>query len=164
MKKYGLLYAVIFVFLSCTKQPVEKAQKENEEKVAITTGVHGTVSFREGNCMPGIGNRTCKEYPVQRKIRIYAYTLLSQATPSMGPVNGFYDAVSTQLIKEVQSDADGFYEAELPAGRYSLIVVENTKLYAREFEGIPPDLGINPFTITSGPLKKDVVIDYKAAY
>ena len=162
--KYLLLLAFSVILLSCRKEGIRKTEKDNEKKVSITTGVWGTVSCREGNCMPGVGPSKCKENPVQRTVRIYAYTLLSQATVSQGD-SRFYDAFSTPLIKETEADSQGFFQAELAPGQYTLTVIENGKLYANQFEGTPSNLAIQPFTVSNGSvLKKNILIDYKAAY
>ncbi len=100
---------------------------ENSAKVTIKNGVWGTVSFMEGNCMPIIGlNTTCKNCPVRRIVRIYQYTTENQAIKS--GIISFYDSFSTQLIKEVETDDNGFFQTELSAGEYTMVIIENGKL------------------------------------
>lgn len=169
MRSTILLILLALLAGSCEKRCVEpapscdiqKARTENNAKVTITVGVWGTVSFMEGNCMPIIdpANTTCRHCPVKRTVRIYAYTTRSQATASGS--GGFYDSFSTILIKEVETDANGFFQATLPSGQYTLVAVENGKLYANSSD---TQGGINPFTVESDAKKADLVITYKATF
>lgn len=164
MKHVVTFLIAVILFTACTKTDINKVTRDNKEKVSIETGVWGTVSFKEGNCMPGIGNISCRHYPVSRTVRIYNHTTVAQATPAESILNGFYSQFSTNLVKEVQADNDGFFEATLPPGEYTLVVMENNKLYANLISGNGTLAAINPITITTGLVNKDVLIDYKAAY
>lgn len=149
----------------CAEPPVScdilKVRAGNTSKVSITTGVWGTLSIMEGNCMPIIdpASTTCRHCPVKRTIRIYAYTTRNQAIAS--GYGGFYDSFSTQLIKEKETDGEGFFQAALPAGQYTLAVVENGKLYANSAD---QQGGLNPFTIESSAKELNVAMTYKATF
>jgi hypothetical protein len=114
----------------------------------------------EGNCMPVIdpATTTCKTCPVKRKVRIYEYTLQSQATPNTG---GFYDSFSTKLITEVETDDIGFYQIVLPPGKYTIVTIENGKLHASGLDGLG---GLNPFDFKGGLLKINMTMHYKAVF
>jgi hypothetical protein len=144
---------------NCDMQPI---YANNETKPTIGRGVWGTVTFTEGNCMPVfLPNQTsCRTCPVRRTVRIYEYTTRSQAYPLAGNP-AFYPEFNTRLIKEINTDADGFYEAELPAGIYTIVVKEGSYLYASMGDGFG---GINPVTITSGRTKSNFPITYKAFF
>ncbi len=169
MKKlFGLCLFAISLF-SCTKdkakQPGDDIQKlyaANAARVTITDGIWGTVTSTEGDCMPAVqpSNSTCKIYPVKRTIKIYQYTTLSQATPS-GNSPVFFDSFSTQLVAEVESDANGFYELNIPPGHYTGVIVENGKLYANGGDG---QGGINPITYSGGRQNVNLSMTYKAAF
>jgi hypothetical protein len=149
----------------CVEPPtacdIQKARMDNSAKVTITMGIWGTVSFMEGNCMPIVdpASTTCKHCPVKRTMRVYAYTNKAQASAS--GYGGFYDSFSTQLIKEVETDANGFFQAALPSGQYTLVVVENGKLYANSMDA---QGGLNPFTIENSTKELNLVMTYKAAF
>jgi len=168
MKKLFFWVVLSACFLSCKKQSdppdcdIQKTYADNAAKVTLTNGIWGTVSSMEGNCMPSVpaGSSDCKHCPAQRTVKIYAYTLRNQATPSANSTI-FFDNFSTQLIAEVNADADGFFQANIPAGRYSIAVVENGKLYANETDG---QEGLNPITFSTGLQKVNVVMTYKAAF
>ena len=141
-----------------------EVQAENATKIKVTDGVYGTVSFTEGDCMPvvhgGTDVSTCKTCPAKRTVKIYEYTTVDQATPR-GRTTIFYDSFDTKLVKEVDTDNNGFFQTDLPAGQYTIVVVENGKLYANGWDG---QGGIKPFTHTSGAQNVSVDINYKAAY
>jgi hypothetical protein len=162
--KYWFLLLLPLAFLACRKDPMKDVYHENEAKVTLATGVWGTVSFREGNCMPGYNRRSCKEGPVRRTVQAFAATRVSEATKADPILNGFFTSFTTAKIAETVSDSDGFFQLSLPPGTYTLVVVEEGKLYARSYEGSDPDKTIHPVTVGNGPLRRDIVIDYKAAY
>src|SRR5688572_14281551 len=108
MKKifYALSLSAL-LFQSCHKDEkgqlaavcdIQKIYADNASKVTITNGIWGTVGLMEGNCMPVIPptSSTCKSCPVKRTVRIYDYTLASQAVPQNGL--SYYDSFITQLV------------------------------------------------------------------
>lgn len=170
MKKIvSLLLLVVVLVAGCNKKNdnrkpgcnMQKVYNDNAAKVTIAAGIWGTVAFTEGNCMPAIDPKTttCKTCPVQRVIRIYAYTTINEATPQNR--NGFYDSFSTTLIKEFRTDENGFFQTEIPAGHYTIVAIENGKLYAFGGDG---QGGIGPLTVTSGKQQVNLTFHYKAAF
>src|ERR1043166_2065325 len=129
MKKISGLCLLVLAFYSCHKDHqttkagcnMPQIYAANALKVTITTGVWGTVSSMEGNCMPVVqpGVSTCKHCPVKRTGKIYEYTRLADATPS-GTSNIFFDSFNTALITQADTDDDGFFQATLPAGHYTI--------------------------------------------
>lgn len=97
----------------------------NREKVTIQQGVAGIVRFWEGNFMPGakLGQIT----PVIRNLYIYEKT--SSDDVEEVDRGGFYSNISTNLVAELKSDNSGFYQQELPPGKYSIFVKENDLFY-----------------------------------
>ncbi len=174
MKKLLSFLFLAVICLSCKKnekqetlQPVvtcniQQILAANALKVTIINGIWGTVSSYEGNCMPVIGpNSTCKHCPAQRTVKIYAYTTAANAVASSG-LNGFYDSFNTTLIKQTDTDSDGFFQMDLPTGNYTMVIVENGKLFGnRSTDG---QGGINPFTYTNGQQKVDFSMTYKAVF
>jgi hypothetical protein len=169
MKKFFGLYILTFTFLSCHKDNtpqtgcnLQEVYSDNAKKVTITSGIWGTVSFMEGNCMPTVlpSTNSCKNCPVQRTVKIYRYTTLSNAVTS-DPDKIFFDSFNTQLIAQVDTDDKGFFQVDIPAGHYSIIVVENGKLYANEKDG---QGGLNPFTLSSGIQSVDITMTYRAVF
>ena len=100
-----------------------------------------------------------------RLVKIYQKTRVSDVINYNREQPTFYPQFSTTLVKEVQSDAEGFFQVNLPAGEYTLVVEENGKLYANLFTGIGSDQYINVFIVENGKTtKSNFLIDYKAAY
>ena len=134
----------------------------NTSRIQIVTGVHGTVSSKEGNCMPVVqpGSNTCTHCPVSRTLRIYAYTRTQDAVAAAGKPQ-FFQQVRTTLVREISSDADGFYQAELPPGQYSVLILENGLLHAPVMD---VNGGLNPVTISAERQKLDLMMTYKATF
>ena len=143
---------------------MDEVYRVNNSKITINQGVTGTVSFKEGDCMPSIGiNSSCKNCPVSRTVRIYEYTLESQTVKSQP--GGFYESFSTKLIKEVAADDNGFFEASLPPGKYTLVVIEDGRLYSSQGEILAGIVGISPLVITRNSVTvSNFIIGYKAYY
>lgn len=169
MKRLLGLYIISVLFFGCHKDNsmqtgcnMQKVYTDNANKVTIANGIWGTVSSMEGDCMPTIppSNSSCKNCPVQRTIKIYQYTLFSNATLS-GNSPVFFESFNSPLVAQVDADENGFFQVDIPPGHYSIAVVENGKLYADELDG---QGGLNPFTFTSGKQNVNIVMTYKASF
>lgn len=165
-----LLLCILIATASCKKGNktdddtivnIEAVRLLNANKVTVTNGVWGTVSTIQGNCMPTTDPKssTCKAFAIQREVRIYAYTNKSNALPA-SPVNGLYDSFNTTLIKTVTTDGQGFYEATLPDGKYTIVFVEDGKLYADTYDD---QGGITPVVVQHNKFNLNMVLQ-RAAY
>jgi hypothetical protein len=145
--------------LSCD---ISASYARNSVKPMISNGIHGTVSSMEGNCMPVIlpATSTCTHCPVNRTLRIHTYTRSQDAVAAVAKP-GFFQQVNTPMIREITTDAEGFYQAELPSGQYSVFIIENGLLHASGMDG---NGGLNPVTIGTGKQKIDLVMRYKATF
>lgn len=161
MKPYRFCLLLLLVITACRKDPgshMEDVYRANEKKVTITQGVRGTVSFAEGDFMPG--HVTGKIYPVQRTVCIYEPTSDSQLISHDHPQSTFFDTITSRLITKVESDGDGFFQTELPSGKYTMVVIEEGRYYANSWSDY-----LNPFTVVAGnATKADFFISYKATY
>ncbi len=111
---------------------IDALLEHNLEKVRIKEGLAGTVIFTEGNCMPapvddGESESSCLRYPVSRVVHIHEYTHHSE-TEHLG--GGFHTDIQTKLVAKVKTDAEGFFEAGLPPGNYSLFIEEQGSFYS----------------------------------
>ena len=171
MKKIYLFILVAGLAIGCDKNETLEddlsscANSEGfapiDDKIKITQGIFGTISFTEGNCMPGLGPRDCRTCPVIRTVRIYKYTTISNAIKANNQAGEFYERFTTDLVAETKSDANGFFQLTLPAGNYTMVVVENGLLYAAFGDG---QGGINPITVGTGRIETNFPIKYKAAF
>jgi hypothetical protein len=168
MKNTLLFCFLLIPFISCHKNKnvsvpvqcnIKQVYVDNAKKVTITNGVWGTVSNIEGNYMPSSPacNSCSSNCAVQRTVKIYQYTLISDAVTS-DHSKVFFDSFNTQLVTQIDTDEKGFFQADIPAGHYSIVVVENGKLYVNVMDG---QGGLNPFTVTTGLLNTNLFITYK---
>lgn len=170
MRIISILFAS-FILFGCIKDKKEQSTNcdiqaayiNNALKVTVTNGIWGTVAFKEGNCMPVLPSppapSSCKTCPVKRTVRIYEYTTRNQATPQSTEV--FYDSFNTQLIKEIETDNEGFFQAEIAPGNYTIVVMENGRLYAFGHDG---QSGISPFNYAGGQQNINLTLTYKAVF
>jgi hypothetical protein len=153
---FGVCSVVLNLFVMCKSS----AQSTQDCNAPLKEGIRGTVIFKTGNFMPspdapsgGMGAG------VRREVHIYELTNMSQVRSDDSQ---FYTSISTRLVKKVQSDEQGCFRAELPAGRYSLFVKEGDKLYANLFDG---ENNIFPVTVEKGKVNEvRFDINYDATY
>lgn len=142
-----MLCILICSFISCDKEAIGPADTDgipvsNENRVSIDQGIWGEVLFWEGNFMPIVYPDVSSGMisPVIRTIFIHEATKEDQVEwtyVEIEPCCGarFISRISTDLVAVTQSDELGFFEIELPAGRYSIFVSEYGYLYANLFNG-----------------------------
>jgi uncharacterized protein YegP (UPF0339 family) len=167
MKLLILLWMLVWV-MACNKPQkaripccdIEAVYALNQTKTSVQQGIWGTVSEMQGNCMPTVGGQsTCSHCPVTRKVQVYGYTLVNQAVLTNRP--GFYASFNTPLLAETMADKDGFYQLNLPAGNYSVVIVENGQLYASGSDGWG---GIGAIQVGSGSQKLNLLLTYRAVF
>ncbi len=164
----SILIAAGLLFTGCAKNSVAtgcdmlQVYANNAKKVTIDTGAWGTVSSMEGNCMPMVppASGACSTCPVQRTVKIYEYTLYSQAVRADSS-NIFFESFSTDLIAQADADKDGFFQVSIPPGRYTIAVVENGKLYVSGSDGVG---GLAPFLVQDSATNVNVMMTYKAVF
>jgi hypothetical protein len=133
----------------------EELIKSNALKVSLDAGVAGTLLKKTGDCMPIIGSgTTCTSYPVSRTILIYEYTTTNNVD-GWGPS---YKSVHSKLVAQCSADQDGFFQAAVDPGKYSILIKENDNFYANSFDG---QGGIQPITVRSDSVNLiTLVLDY----
>lgn len=165
--KFFKIFVMSFVFFALSCEDFFNSEKDfppdNHEKVSITQGVWGNVWFWEGNFMPTTDNSSHGTItPVEREIYIYVATRFDSVIFANNLGNGFYDSILTKKIAKVNSDYSGFYQIELPPGKYSFFVKEDSLLYGGEgdSEGHLMSASVRADSVT----KRQIDITYKAAY
>jgi hypothetical protein len=126
----------------------------------FTTGIKGTVYFKEGNFMPSPdGMSKGSGTPVKRTLYVYEPTTDADV---VSDESTFYTAIKTKKVKTLRSDANGRYAAALKPGKYSIFIQEKGKLYANGFDG---DGHIQPVSIEAGKITElDLYISWAAFY
>lgn len=133
--------------------------ERNGDRVSIKQGVWGDVWFWQGDFMPVCETGTVQA--VGREVRIHAPTTWNDVVHSGS--GAFYSKVNTPLIATVWSDSDGFFQAALPVGTYSVFVVEqDSLLYANWFDsqGRIYPVEVRPDSVTA--IRFDIT--YKKAF
>jgi hypothetical protein len=161
-----LLLSAALLVLSCTKDlsPLvnnDCRQINNAHKVTITKGVWGTVWFWEGDFMPTIypdmlSGKIC---PVSRALYFHAATPRDSVLSDNSSI--FFKEIYTPLVAVVTSDKEGFYQIDLPPGKYSVFVKEDSLFYASRSD----NMHLNPVTIVPDSIQRfDIDITYKATF
>jgi hypothetical protein len=92
-------------------------------------------------------------------IKIYRQTNLNQVIGE----SPLFKLVNTKLVKTVKTDENGFYQAKLSPGKYSIFTVEEgDQLFANSFnsEGL-----ISTFEVkVNEVINFNIMINYKAFY
>jgi len=151
IKNIAILCLVI-LFVSCTLQ--------NNGKMSIKQGVYGDVYWIQGNMMPSPdAPRANNGRPIERQINIYKITTFKDVE-GQAPL---FTKISTELVKTIKSNSKGFYQCELPPGKYSIFTIEEkNSFFANNFNA---EGEINTVEIVAGQnVKLDISINYKAAY
>jgi hypothetical protein len=129
--------------------------------VSISQGIYGFVYFWEGDFMPTVpptigGTKT----PVARTIVVYTPTRID-SVEHVG-YSAFYSRIMTQRVAETRSNTRGFFQLDLPVGRYSVFVVEGSLFYANGGDGLGY---IWPVTVAKDSLSfVRLDITYKATF
>ncbi len=118
----------------------------------------GRLLWIEGNQMPGPGVSLPEGKGVQREVHVFEATEISQVS---GEGSLFSDVMSKR-VTTIYSDEQGYFEASLEPGKYSLFVKEPNGEY---FAATMDDLHYCPVLITSGRVAEiEIRIDYEAFY
>ncbi len=146
--KYLLILLIPAFLLSC------KSIK-NEQ---VDQGVVGTVLWFEGNLMPSPGVPAPKGKPIERKIIICDLTNISD----LGGNGPLFDAIGSNIVKEMSSDKEGVFSASLPVGKYSVFVKEDSQYFANSFDS-KNNVGV--LTIEENKVTTlNIQVNYKATY
>jgi len=160
VKNSLFLFLLTSLLSGCqTPQKVSEQLPPNANTTKIIQGIYGKVIFKEGNFTPSgeIANNG-KIYGVKRQIYFYELTALKDVKMGEGD---FVNYISSEIMDSIYSDKNGNFNIELPEGKYSIIINESGRLYAK-----PDDKDyLNPISITQNVAKNVVIeIDYKAQY
>jgi hypothetical protein len=141
---------------SAGRHSYDEFPPDTQGQVTIEQGVWGNVWFWEGDFMPpGWGTIT----PVSRTVHAYELTTYDQV--KQVPYSCFFWSIRSQLVAVTTSNSTGFFQMELPPGRYSFFVREGSQFYANGDDG----KYILPATVeTNFGTKVQMDITYEACF
>jgi len=147
-----------------TVSNMSKRARLSRELGKNVSGITGKVTELSGNNMPST-NKTTKSFgkAVSRVVAVYPLaTDLDFMLDSLNP--SFY--LGSKLLNPVaivkSSSINGFFQIHLKPGLYSVLLIENGKLYANSYDGA---MHINPVEVVKGKKTRiDLLLDYKASY
>lgn len=146
----------IFLILACFAFSCKSNKRD-------TQGIQGQVFWIEGNQMPqvleeGETSDQGQKKGAKRTLRIHELTHINQAR--LG--DALFGEIETPLVVEVETDEEGKFSVELPAGKYSVFTVEENGFFANIYD---LDSFINPFEVQNGKwTQADILINYQATY
>lgn len=148
------------------KCDINKIRIKNSKKTTIQQGVWGTVSFMEGDFMPTFNKDNPKNShcPVERTVRVYELTYKKNA---IDIDRSYKQYKSTKLLKEIKTDYEGFFQIDLPPGKYSIFIIENGKLYNNSIELKNGDINkeiLGPMEIKKGIQEYNIQISHNASF
>lgn len=124
----------------------------------VKQGIHGQIYFLSGNFMPGPDAKGGNNQPTQRRLYVFPAFKPQGLVPG-----GFLD--STLAPKPVYrgiSCPNGTFGVALQPGTYSIMVMEEGRLYANGMDGMG---NINPVEVVAGKVTEfPFNINYKAVY
>jgi hypothetical protein len=121
-------------------------------------GIKGHVYLLKGNQMPSPDAPRSKPAGMKTTLYVYALTNTSQVIQA----GSFYKTISTNLVKEIQTDENGNFKAALAPGMYSLFVKKGDLFYSNIFDD---KNNIHPVEVKQGKwTEEDFKADYDAVY
>jgi hypothetical protein len=98
----------------------------------VTQGITGSVTLISGNQMPMKGRVPDLPKGIKATILIYEPTQLSQVQ-RVG-TSPLYTAITTKRVALVETDSSGNFTISLPAGKYSVFILQGAVFYANLFD------------------------------
>lgn len=143
--------ALLFIIIAMKPEACDRQSSS-------TANLKGQLLWIEGNRMPGPGVSLPEGKGVQREVHVFEATEKSQVS---GEGSLFRDVMSKR-VTVIYSNEDGYFEASLEPGKYSLFVKEpNGKYFAATMD----DLHYCPVSIAKDQVAElEIRIDYEAFY
>lgn len=123
-------------------------------------GIEGYVYKVSGNQMPSPDIK--RPAPKGIKTTIYIYELTNIKQVKSDNRSSLYSAISSKLVKTIESNSKGYFKASLPAGKYSVFTKEGDLFYANLFD---QDNNIAPVEVLRKKRTKiEIKMDHGAVY
>jgi hypothetical protein len=91
-------------------------------------GIEGTVLSIGGNRMPAPHHKPAPPAGIRATVYVFMLTNISQVT-RVGQ-SAYYSAIHTPLVRQADTDENGYFSISLPPGLYSIFTKKGTLFYA----------------------------------
>ncbi|AKV03317.1 hypothetical protein AKJ09_09980 [Labilithrix luteola] len=123
-----------------------------EESPAPLVEVHGTVTLKDGDCMPGVPPPPCSKHPISARVDVYEPVVSLTRSESIRD-----GAPAVASFRTVSSDAQGRFSVMLPAGRYTILATYEQWRFPRPAS---PDGEWAPVSVEpNAPAELDLLLD-----
>ena len=124
------------------------------------TGIKGHVYLIAGNQMPSPDQQPSKPKGIKTILYIYRLTNINEVSREGN--SAFFKSISTEPVKEVQTDENGYFKIKLKPGSYSLFVKKGELFYSSQFD---EKNNIHPIEVKKGKTTEVVFrTNYDALY
>ena len=120
------------------------------------TGARGHVYLVSGNQMPSPDNGPSNTKGIKTTLYIFGLTNVTEVSRDRN--SAFYHDITTELVKQVETDEDGYFKVDLKPGWYSLFVKKGILYYSSQFD---EKNNIHPIEVKRG---KTTEVVFRASY
>ena len=155
MKRYSILLLMACLFVVCVSCHHEEA---------TSTGIYGTVTKRVGNWMPIVGgyDPSAQEYPIECEVAIFD-SINIHDLHDLYPDRIAISDVNIHEVARTSTTGDGHFQITVPAGTYSIAVVDGDSLIMRSLVFSDGAGWMEKVIVVDGEMTKhDVLVDYAA--
>lgn len=127
----------------------------------IPYGVYGTVTQREGNWMPPVNPQEAHEFPIQCEIAAFDSINIADLGNSLFQERIAISDFNIREVTRTSSALNGFYMMKLPAGKYSIGVVDGDSILTHSMRVADDGGWLMPLELFSNELREfNIVVDY----
>src|SRR5687767_733145 len=127
-----------------------------EQLLCRHTGIKGHVYLVTGNQMPSPDQQPLPPKGVKTMLYIFSLTNINEVNREGN--SAFYKSISSGLVKQVETDENGYFKTKLKAGLYSLFVKKGDLFYSGQFD---EKNNIHPVEVRKG---KTTEVVFRANY
>lgn len=150
---WNIVTGILLLFIIVGMKPDSCSQQTRP-----TANLRGKLLWVEGNMMPGPGVSLPDGKPVRREVHVFEATGRDEITSS----GNLFSEVMSKRVKIIYSNDEGYFEAFLEPGKYSLFIKEPDGKY---FASTMDDKHYCPVLIEKDKVAEiEIKIDYKAFY
>ena len=164
MRKNSVLILMVCLFIvsiSCHREEVTLTSEPEEE--TITSGLYGTVMKRVGNWMPGAEDHSAQQYPIECEVAVFDSINTHDLPVYPHPDRIAISDINIHEIARTATTGGGHYQIKVPAGKYSVAIVDGDTIIMRSLNFSDGAGWMEPVEVFEGEMiKHDVLLDYAA--